>query len=75
MKYVVHATQTKEFEVPVEALNAAEALEKVQNWIQDDFEEFQTHAEWSMDVGNTFRQGVSHMIRPPLRALDEAEAQ
>lgn len=75
MKYVVHATQTKEFEVPVEALNAAEALAKVENWIQDDFEDFQTQAEWSMEVGNTSRQGVSHMIRPPLRALDEAGQQ
>lgn len=46
MKYVVHAKQTKEFEVPVEASSAAEAFEILNDWIEDDFEDFQVAAQW-----------------------------
>ena len=75
MKFVVQATQTKHFEIPVEATNAAEAQAKIEDWIEDDFEDFQTQAEWQIEVGNLSSQGVSHIIRPPLRALDEESEQ
>jgi hypothetical protein len=40
MKYTIYATQTKVYEIEVEAENPASALELVDDWNEDDFQDF-----------------------------------
>ena len=40
MKYIITATQTKVYEIEVEAENPASALELVDDWNEDDFQDY-----------------------------------
>ena len=40
MKYTITATQTKIYEIEVEAENPASALELLDEWNEDDFQDF-----------------------------------
>jgi hypothetical protein len=45
-KHLVVATLTKEYEISVEAENPEDAIASLDDWIADDFEEFETGARW-----------------------------
>lgn len=45
-KFVVKATQTKDYEIEVEAQDEREALRKFDYWVEDDFQQYQTGAHW-----------------------------
>ena len=49
-KFTVYATMTKTYEVEVEADNEASAIESLDDWIADDFEEFETGAKWDLEA-------------------------
>jgi hypothetical protein len=54
-KYKVCATRTHEYEVEVEANSEDEAITKLDDWISDDFEDFEVNAKWdfsAMEVSN-----------------------
>jgi hypothetical protein len=45
-KHIVQATLTKTYEISVEAENPEDAIASLDDWIADDFEEFETGARW-----------------------------
>jgi hypothetical protein len=45
-KFTVMATLTKDYEVEVEAEDAMKAIESLDDWIADDFEDFEVGARW-----------------------------
>ena len=45
-KHLVVATLTKEYQIFVEAENSEDAIASLDDWIADDFEEFETGARW-----------------------------
>ena len=47
-KYLVTATMQVEYQVPVEAKNEYEAIKKLDDWIDDDFQPYQTNAVWDI---------------------------
>jgi hypothetical protein len=49
-KYKVDAKRTHWYTVEVEAETEQEALEEVRDWLADDFEDFETNAQWDFDV-------------------------
>lgn len=49
-KYIIEATRTIFYNVPVEANNEDEALTQVYDWISDDFEEFESGGNWSFET-------------------------
>ena len=48
--FTITATQTKTFEIKVEAADPAAAIEMLDEWIEDDFEDFETAASWKMEA-------------------------
>lgn len=48
MKYIVRATQTKNYEIEVEAQDPSSAIGLLDEWIEDDFEEYETTGGWEM---------------------------
>jgi hypothetical protein len=49
-KYLVTAVLQVEYQIPVEAADESGALEVLDEWIDDDFKEYQTNAVWDFDV-------------------------
>ena len=49
-KYTIEAKSTKWFEVEVEAEDELSAYAKLDDWISDDFEEFETGGVWEFNV-------------------------
>lgn len=49
-KWTVKATLTKYYEIEVEAEDEGEAIESLNDWIADDFEDFETGAKWDFEV-------------------------
>ena len=49
-KFTVYATMTKTYEVKVKADNEASAIASLDDWIADDFEEFETGAKWDLEA-------------------------
>ena len=45
-KFIVKATLTRNYEIPVEAKNEMDAIKKLDGWISDDFEDFEVTAGW-----------------------------
>lgn len=45
-KFVVKATLTKYYEVEVKATDEADAIAQLDDWIADDFEDFEVGAKW-----------------------------
>ena len=44
--YMIRATLTKDYEVPIKAENEWDAIKKLDNWIEEDFEYFEVGARW-----------------------------
>ena len=49
-KYRVFATSTKHYEIDVEAGDPASAIAKLDEWIEDDFEDFEVNADWKLEA-------------------------
>lgn len=49
-KFTIEATRIHYYTVEIEADNEDEALEEVRSWISDDFEDYETNAEWDFEV-------------------------
>lgn len=49
-KYIINAQRTHWYTVEVEASSKQEALEEVRDWIADDFQDFETNAQWDFDI-------------------------
>jgi hypothetical protein len=50
MKYKITATQTKVYEIEVEALDPASAIDSLDEWIEDDFEDFKIDGKWELEA-------------------------
>jgi hypothetical protein len=48
MKYTVTATYTKTYEIEVDALDPSDAIRKLDGWIDDDFEDYETGSGWEL---------------------------
>ena len=48
MKYTILATQTKNYKIEVEAQDPSSAIALLDEWIEDDFEEYETTGGWEM---------------------------
>jgi hypothetical protein len=48
--YTITATLTKTYEIKVEAADSAAAIAELSDWIADDFEQFETGAQWVMEA-------------------------
>jgi hypothetical protein len=48
MKYTIEATQTKNYTIEVEADSPSSAIGLLDEWIEDDFEQYQTTGGWEM---------------------------
>jgi hypothetical protein len=48
--YTVTAVRTTTYEVDVEATDPASAIEKLDDWISDDFEGFEVSGHWQMEA-------------------------
>jgi hypothetical protein len=46
MKYTITATLTKTYEIKVNATDPQNAIDQLDEWISDDFEDFETDAKW-----------------------------
>jgi hypothetical protein len=49
-KFTIYATQTKNYEIEVEAEDGLSAIASLDDWIADDFEEFETGAKWDLEA-------------------------
>jgi hypothetical protein len=49
-KHTVRATLTREYEIEVDATDPASAIEKLDDWISDDFEPFEVGAHWQLEA-------------------------
>lgn len=50
MKYTITATQTKVYEIEVEATDEASAIDSLNDWIEDDFEDFKVDGKWELEA-------------------------
>ena len=49
-KYLVTAYRIAEYQVEVEAENERSALESLDNWVSDDFEDYEVQVEWTLEA-------------------------
>jgi hypothetical protein len=49
-KITVRATSIKVYEVEVEAEDEMKAIESLDDWISDDFEDYQVSASWHLEA-------------------------
>jgi hypothetical protein len=49
-KFTITAVQTKTYEIEVEAEDSASAIESLDEWIEDDFEDYKTDGEWKLEA-------------------------
>jgi len=49
-KFTITAVQTKTYEIEVEAEDSASAIEQLDDWIEDDFENYETSGEWKLEA-------------------------
>jgi len=49
-KHVVTAVRTTTYEVEVDADSPASAIEKLDDWISDDFEGFEVAGHWTLEA-------------------------
>lgn len=51
MKYTITATQTKVYEIEVEATNPASAIELLDDWVEEDFQDsIAEGGSWEFDA-------------------------
>jgi phosphotransferase system HPr-like phosphotransfer protein len=49
-KFIVRAKLTKDYEIEVEAEDEMKAIESLDDWIADDFEDFEVGARWDFEA-------------------------
>ena len=49
-KFTIDATRTHWYTIEVEAEDEEDAYDKLNDWISDDFEPYETNAEWKFGV-------------------------
>jgi len=49
-KYTVRATLTRYYEIEVNATDPQNAIEQLNDWTADDFEDFETDAKWDFEA-------------------------
>jgi hypothetical protein len=49
-KFTITAVQTKTYEIEVEAEDAAAALALLDDWNEDDFQDFATGGDWQLEA-------------------------
>ena len=49
-KYIIEATRTIWYEVEVEADDEVSAYAELDDWISDDFENFETAGQWEFNI-------------------------
>jgi hypothetical protein len=49
-KYTITATLTKSYEIEVFATDPQNAIDQLNEWIADDFEDYETGAQWTMEA-------------------------
>ena len=49
-KFIIEATRTHWYTIEVEAVDEDDAYHKLDDWISDDFEPFETNAQWDFDI-------------------------
>lgn len=49
-KYIVEAIRTIWYEVEIEAEDEVSAYAELDEWIADDFEEFETNGQWEFEI-------------------------
>lgn len=50
MNYLIVATRTINYEIPVSAMDAEFALKQLDSWISDDFENYEVSGSWDFEV-------------------------
>ena len=50
MKYTITATQTKVYEIEVEAKDPGSAITLLDDWIEEDFEDFKVDGKWELEA-------------------------
>jgi hypothetical protein len=50
MKYTITAKQIKHYEIEVEATDPASAIDSLDGWIAEDFENFQVNGKWELEA-------------------------
>jgi len=49
-KYIIEATRTHWYSVEVDAVDELSAYAELDDWISDDFEPFETNAQWEFNA-------------------------
>lgn len=49
-KFKIYALRKIWYEVPIEAEDEADAFDKIDDWISDDFEDFEVSGEWEFEA-------------------------
>jgi hypothetical protein len=49
-KYSIEATRTHFYTVEVEANDEMDAISKLDDWLAEDFEDYETNAQWDFDA-------------------------
>lgn len=49
-KYTIVATLTKSYQIEVDALDPNDAISQLDDWIADDFEDYETDARWTLEA-------------------------
>jgi hypothetical protein len=49
-KFIVRATLTKDYEIEVEAKDEMDAIKSLDDWIADDFEDYEVGARWDFEA-------------------------
>ena len=50
MKYTITAKQVKHYEIEVEASDPATAIDSLNDWIEEDFEDFKIGGNWELEA-------------------------
>lgn len=49
-KFTITAVQTKTYQIEVEAADPAEAIASLDDWMEDDFEDYEVTGKWEMEA-------------------------
>lgn len=49
-KYTVLVTQTKTYEIPINAIDESDAITLLSEWVEEDFTEYNTDNAWIMEA-------------------------
>jgi hypothetical protein len=50
MKYTVTVTQVKTYELTIDAIDEGAAIDSLDDWIEEDFEEYNIANSWTMEA-------------------------